>query len=253
MIGTGPFKLRVRSTRPPVTSRSSRTPTTGARASPTSTASTSSRRRTARSASAASQGGEFDITHDAGGLDLDADQEHDAESPRSRTSPTAGWRSRTRCSNVTRPPLDDLNARKAVALAVDREPAQRDREQGHEPPRQPDLRHRRAWVTSHDLKLPDAEHRRGEEAGQAVQGRARRQVRVRDPVDVRHHRPSSSFQEVKRELAAGRHHGEPAEPGRPGDDHQPGHRWPGRRLRLAQLPRPGPGHASTCGSTAARS
>jgi peptide/nickel transport system substrate-binding protein len=65
------------------------------------------------------QGGQFDITHDAGGLDL---SEITSTMPSAViwNEPNGRMEVAHTLLNVTRAPMDDLTARKAVALAVDR-------------------------------------------------------------------------------------------------------------------------------------
>ncbi|MGZ4675234.1 MAG: ABC transporter substrate-binding protein [Acidimicrobiia bacterium] len=65
------------------------------------------------------QGGQFDVTHSAGGLDLDQIKQA-MPSASIWNEPNGRMEVAHTLINVTRPPLDDLNARKAVALAVDR-------------------------------------------------------------------------------------------------------------------------------------
>jgi peptide/nickel transport system substrate-binding protein len=66
------------------------------------------------------QGGQFDITHDSGGLDL-SEIKSTMPSAVIWNEPNGRMEVAHTLINVTRPPLDDLDARKAVALAVDRE------------------------------------------------------------------------------------------------------------------------------------
>ena len=65
------------------------------------------------------QGGQFDITHDAGGLDL-SEIKSTMPSAEIWNEPNGRMEVAHQLINVTRPPLDDLTARKALALAVDR-------------------------------------------------------------------------------------------------------------------------------------
>ena len=186
------------------------------------------------------QGGQFDITHDAGGLDL-SEIKSTMPSAEIWNEPNGRMEVAHTLPNVTPPPLDDLNARKAVGAGRRPQPAERDLQQGHEPAGRPDLRRRR-----------DGPRRRPQVPGARTSPRRRSssqqyknahggkfEFTIQSTFDTT---TQQIFREVKRQLAPGRDHGEPAEPGRPGDDHQPGDRRRGRRVRLAQLPRPGPGH-----------
>ena len=185
------------------------------------------------------QGGQFDITHDAGGLDL-SEIQSTMPSAEIWNEPNGRMEVAHLLPNVTRAPLDDLTARKAIAMAVDRNRLNEISNKGTS--RLADQIFDTDVMGHVDgLKYPAQNVDAGEEAGPAVQERARRQVRVRDPVDVRHHDPAGGPGDGAR-ARAGRHHGEAAEPGGPGHDHQPGHRWCRGRLQLAQLSRPGPGH-----------
>jgi peptide/nickel transport system substrate-binding protein len=65
------------------------------------------------------QGGQFDITHDAGGLDL-SEIQSTMPSAEIWNEPNGRMEVAHTLPNVTRPPLDDINARRAVALTVDR-------------------------------------------------------------------------------------------------------------------------------------
>jgi len=65
------------------------------------------------------QGGQFDITHDAGGLDL-SEIKTSVPSAEIWNEPNGRMEVAHTLPNVTRSPLNDINARKAVALAVDR-------------------------------------------------------------------------------------------------------------------------------------
>jgi peptide/nickel transport system substrate-binding protein len=64
-------------------------------------------------------GGQFDITHSSGGLDLDK-VKSEAPSATVVREPDGRMEISHTLLNVTRPPLDDLTARQAVAYAVDR-------------------------------------------------------------------------------------------------------------------------------------
>jgi peptide/nickel transport system substrate-binding protein len=66
------------------------------------------------------QGGQFQITHSAGGLDLDQIKTS-MPSASIWNEPNGRMELAHLLPNVTRPPLDDLNARKAIALAIDRQ------------------------------------------------------------------------------------------------------------------------------------
>ncbi len=64
------------------------------------------------------QGGQFDIIHDDnGGLDLDTIKSSMPSADDLERAQRAAWRSAHALPNVTRPPLDDLNIRKAIAMA----------------------------------------------------------------------------------------------------------------------------------------
>jgi len=65
------------------------------------------------------QGGQFDITHDAGGLDL-SEIKTTMPSAEIWNEPNGRMELAQLLPNVTRAPLDDLTARKAIAMAVDR-------------------------------------------------------------------------------------------------------------------------------------
>lgn len=64
-------------------------------------------------------GGQFDITHSSGGLDLD-EVKTTAPSATVIEEPNGRMEISHTLINVTRPPLDDLTARQAVAYAIDR-------------------------------------------------------------------------------------------------------------------------------------
>ena len=66
------------------------------------------------------QGGDLDVTHSSGGKDLN---EIKAKAPNATivAEPDGRMEISHQLNNVTRPPLDDLDARRAVALAVDRD------------------------------------------------------------------------------------------------------------------------------------
>ncbi len=66
------------------------------------------------------QGGQFDITHSSGGLDL-GEVESTVPSATVFQEPDGRMEISHTLLNVTRPPLDDLTARQAVAYAVDRD------------------------------------------------------------------------------------------------------------------------------------
>jgi peptide/nickel transport system substrate-binding protein len=65
-------------------------------------------------------GGEFDITHSSGGLDLDSVKQ-EAPSATISAEPDGRMEISHTLINVTRAPLDDLKARQALAYAVDRD------------------------------------------------------------------------------------------------------------------------------------
>jgi len=65
------------------------------------------------------EGGQFDITHGSGGNDLSKAQA--ISGVQTTLEPKGRQEISHTLINVTRPPLDDLDARKAVALAVDRD------------------------------------------------------------------------------------------------------------------------------------
>lgn len=66
------------------------------------------------------QGGQFDITHSSGGLDL-GEVKQVAPNATVTEEPNGRMEISHTLVNVTRPPLDDLTARQAVAYAVDRD------------------------------------------------------------------------------------------------------------------------------------
>ena len=141
MIGTGPFKLDDFDPTTGDVRVVEEHRTTGARASPTSTASTSRSRRTATSGSAVSRvasSTSSTTTAATTSNDRGLRQWHHDLSRRARPPEISQT-----LLNVTRPPLDDLNIRKALAMAVDRDTLNQIANKGKSDIVEPGLRHRR--------------------------------------------------------------------------------------------------------------
>ena len=128
------------------------------------------------------QGGQFDMIQDSGGKDLDAVKAisgtNTVEEPNGRMEISHTL------PNVSVAPFNDLNARKAIAMAINPETVNEIVNKGNWAHHQPGLRHRRHGLRE-GLRLPDVQPDGSQEAGHAVQEQPRRQVRVRPAVDVR--------------------------------------------------------------------
>ena len=170
------------------------------------------------------QGGQFDVIHDDAGKNLKTIEGFGGGF--TTDLEPAGYReSGQALLNVTRPPLNDLNIRRAMAMGTDRDALNQIANDGK-------------WTISNSvfdskvmgsrqgLGLPAAQPDRGEEAGRCVQEQSRWPgPHVQPPVHVRPGHPGVG-QGSQAPDERGGHQGEPARPGGPGDDHQPGDRQP---------------------------
>ena len=119
------------------------------------------------------QGGQLDLIHTSDGQQVDA-LRNQLKGQFNVLDQGAG-RSEVRyyLLNAAKPPLDDLNARKAIAMAIDRNQINADPQQRRLPRRRRPVRHQ-GHRLHEEPRLPQVQPEGSQEAGQRVQGRARR-------------------------------------------------------------------------------